>query len=90
VTLRHFALPDLGEGLTEADILGWLVAEGDEVRLNQPIVEVETAKAAVEVPSPWAGRVTELYVRQGQTVAVGAHLPLPAARQRELLGDVGA
>jgi 2-oxoisovalerate dehydrogenase E2 component (dihydrolipoyl transacylase) len=72
VTLRHFALPDLGEGLTEADILGWLVAEGDEVRLNQPIVEVETAKAAVEVPSPWAGRVTELYVRQGQTVAVGA------------------
>jgi 2-oxoisovalerate dehydrogenase E2 component (dihydrolipoyl transacylase) len=72
VTLRHFALPDLGEGLTEADILGWLVAEGDEVRLNQPIVEVETAKAAVEVPSPFAGRVCELHVRQGQTVEVGA------------------
>ena len=72
MTLRHFALPDLGEGLTEADILGWLVVEGQEVRLNQPIVEVETAKAAVEVPSPWAGRVLELHATQGQTVSVGS------------------
>ena len=72
MTLRHFALPDLGEGLTEADILGWLVVEGDEVRLNQPIVEVETAKAAVEVPSPFAGRVLELHVAEGQTVLVGS------------------
>jgi 2-oxoisovalerate dehydrogenase E2 component (dihydrolipoyl transacylase) len=74
MALRHFALPDLGEGLTEADILGWLVKEGDEVTLNQPIVEVETAKAAVEVPSPWAGRVTQLHAPQGQTVAVGSPL----------------
>jgi pyruvate dehydrogenase E2 component (dihydrolipoamide acetyltransferase) len=71
---RHFALPDLGEGLTEADVLGWLVKEGDEVTLNQPIVEVETAKAAVEVPSPWAGTVTQLHAPQGATVAVGAPL----------------
>ncbi len=72
MAVRQFALPDLGEGLTEADILGWLVAAGDEVRLNQPIVEVETAKAAVEVPSPFAGVVRELHVVRGQTVAVGA------------------
>jgi 2-oxoisovalerate dehydrogenase E2 component (dihydrolipoyl transacylase) len=69
--LRHFALPDLGEGLTEADILGWLVSEGDEIALNQPIVEVETAKAAVEVPSPWAGVVRTLHVPTGKTVLVG-------------------
>ncbi len=74
MALRHFALPDLGEGLTEADVLGWLVKEGDEVTLNQPIVEVETAKAAVEVPSPWAGKVTQLHAPQGQTVAVGSPL----------------
>ncbi len=72
MAVRSFALPDLGEGLTEADILGWLVAEGDEVALNQPIVEVETAKAAVEVPSPWSGRVRHLHVGAGQTVAVGS------------------
>lgn len=74
MTLRHFALPDLGEGLTEADILDWLVAEGDEVTLNQPIVEVETAKAAVEVPSPWAGVVRQLLVSPGETVPVGTRI----------------
>src|ERR1700749_3698395 len=72
MALRNFALPDLGEGLTEADILGWLVSEGDEVRLNQPIVEVETAKAAVEGPSPYAGVVRALHAAPGQTVAVGS------------------
>ena len=50
-----FLLPDLGEGLTEADIVRWLVAEGDTVAVDQPMVEVETAKALVEVPSPYAG-----------------------------------
>jgi pyruvate dehydrogenase E2 component (dihydrolipoamide acetyltransferase) len=74
MALRNFALPDLGEGLTEADILSWLVKEGDEVTLNQPIVEVETAKAAVEVPSPFAGTVTQLHAPQGETVVVGAPL----------------
>ena len=72
--LREFKLPDLGEGLTEGEILQWLVAVGDEVTLNQPIVEVETAKAAVEVPSPFAGVVTQLHAEAGQVVDVGAVL----------------
>ncbi|MCW2673788.1 MAG: bkdC1 [Frankiales bacterium] len=72
--LREFKLPDLGEGLTEGEILQWLVAVGDEVTLNQPIVEVETAKAAVEVPSPFAGVVTQLHAQAGEVVDVGAVL----------------
>jgi pyruvate dehydrogenase E2 component (dihydrolipoamide acetyltransferase) len=71
---RVFALPDLGEGLEEAVVTSWLVAEGDEVDLNQPFVEIETAKAVVEVPAPWAGRVVTLHVKAGQTLAVGAPL----------------
>lgn len=67
----EFALPDLGEGLTEGEILQWLVAEGDTVTLNQPIVEVETAKAAVEIPSPHAGQVQALLRDAGETVATG-------------------
>jgi pyruvate dehydrogenase E2 component (dihydrolipoamide acetyltransferase) len=70
--LREFKLPDLGEGLTEGEILQWLVGVGDTVKLNQPIVEVETAKAAVEVPSPFAGVVTQLHHQAGETVDVGA------------------
>jgi pyruvate dehydrogenase E2 component (dihydrolipoamide acetyltransferase) len=70
--LREFKLPDLGEGLTEGEILQWLVAVGDEVTLNQPIVEVETAKAAVEVPSPFAGVVTQLHHDAGEVVDVGS------------------
>lgn len=69
---REFALPDVGEGLTEADILTWHVAPGDAVAVNQILVEIETAKAAVELPSPWAGTVGELLVKPGETVAVGA------------------
>ena len=72
--VRDFKLPDLGEGLTEGEILQWLVKVGDTVTLNQPIVEVETAKAAVEVPSPFAGLVTALHAEPGQTVDVGAVL----------------
>ncbi len=56
--IKQFKLPDVGEGLTEGEILQWLVAVGDTVRVNQPIVEVETAKAAVELPCPYAGVVT--------------------------------
>jgi pyruvate dehydrogenase E2 component (dihydrolipoamide acetyltransferase) len=69
-----FLLPDLGEGLTEAEILHWLVAEGDTVTLNQPIVEVETAKAAVEIPSPHAGVVAVLHATEGETLDVGKPL----------------
>ena len=69
--VKEFPLPDLGEGLTEGEILKWLVAEGDDITLNQPIVEVETAKAAVEIPAKWAGRVTRIYHPEGATVEVG-------------------
>jgi 2-oxoisovalerate dehydrogenase E2 component (dihydrolipoyl transacylase) len=74
MTTREFRLPDLGEGLTESDIVAWRVAEGDTVELNQIIAEVETAKALVEVPSPYAGVVTTLHAREGETVNVGAPL----------------
>ena len=69
--LETFRMPDAGEGLTEADIIGWRVAVGDIVTVNQIIVEIETAKAAVELPSPYAGRVHELLAEPGATVAVG-------------------
>ncbi len=69
--LRQFKLPDVGEGLTEGEILQWLVSVGDTVVVNQPLCEVETAKAAVELPSPYAGTVTELLFEAGTMVDVG-------------------
>ncbi|WP_199421537.1 dihydrolipoamide acetyltransferase family protein [Actinotalea solisilvae] len=92
VTEREFAMPDLGEGLTEADLVTWEVAVGDTVTLNQVIAEVETAKALVQLPSPFAGVVTRLCVEEGTTVPVGAPIlavdvasdvPAPAAGRRE-------
>ena len=71
---RDFLLPDLGEGLEEAEIGHWLVSEGDVVALNQPLVEVETAKATVEVPSPFAGTIVKLHADEGETLKVGAAL----------------
>ena len=71
---QTFLLPDLGEGLTEAEIVRWLVAEGDVVAVDQSIVEVETAKSIVEVPSPYAGRVATLHAGEGQTLDVGKPL----------------
>ncbi|MFD4115770.1 dihydrolipoamide acetyltransferase family protein [Streptomyces niveus] len=82
----EFKLPDLGEGLTEAEIVRWLVAVGDVVAIDQPVVEVETAKAMVEVPCPYGGVVTARYGEEGTelpvgapllTVAVGASEPAP-------------
>ena len=72
MSLKQFKLPDVGEGLTEGEILSWHVQPGDTVTVNQILVEVETAKAAVELPSPYAGVVTELHVDEGTTVDVGA------------------
>jgi 2-oxoisovalerate dehydrogenase E2 component (dihydrolipoyl transacylase) len=69
--LKEFKLPDVGEGLTEADIVRWHVKPGDTVTVNQIIVEIETAKAVVELPSPYAGTVTSLLVPEGQTADVG-------------------
>ncbi|HEY6565884.1 MAG TPA: dihydrolipoamide acetyltransferase family protein [Actinomycetota bacterium] len=71
---RVFAMPDLGEGLEEGEITAWLVAEGDAVVLNQPIVEVETAKATVEIPSPFAGEVARLHGAVGEAIPVGQPL----------------
>jgi 2-oxoisovalerate dehydrogenase E2 component (dihydrolipoyl transacylase) len=68
---KEFRLPDVGEGLTEADIVSWHVKPGDTVTINQVIVEIETAKAVVELPSPYAGTVSALLVAEGQTVDVG-------------------
>ena len=71
---RPFVLPDLGEGLTEAEIVKVLVHEGDVIREDAPLLEVETDKAQVEIPSPMAGRVAKIHVEAGQTVKVGAVL----------------
>ncbi|GAB3534814.1 2-oxo acid dehydrogenase subunit E2 [Arthrobacter tecti] len=71
---KVFLLPDLGEGLTEAELVNWLVAEGDTVVVDQPVAEVETAKSTVEVPSPFAGVVTQLHGEAGTTINVGAPL----------------
>ena len=72
--IEDFRLPDLGEGLPEAELVQWLVAEGDTVTLNQTIAEVETAKAVVELPSPFAGVVTALHAAAGDVIDVGSVL----------------
>jgi len=69
--IKEFRLPDLGEGLTESEILSWKVGVGDTVSLNQVIAEVETAKAVVELPSPFAGVIKELHEQPGSVVEVG-------------------
>ncbi|MFF1877588.1 dihydrolipoamide acetyltransferase family protein [Leifsonia sp. NPDC058230] len=69
--IKEFALPDLGEGLTESELVSWHVAVGDTVVLNQIIAEVETAKALVELPAPYAGVVSRLFVEPGVTISVG-------------------
>lgn len=72
--MADFLLPDLGEGLTDAEIVSWLVAVGDVVAIDQPVVEVETAKASVEVPVPFAGRVSAVFGAPGERVLVGSPL----------------
>ena len=84
--VKEFNLPDLGEGLTEGEILQWLVDVGDTITQNQPIVEVETAKAAVEIPAKWAGKVTKIFYDAGTTVEVGA--PIIAIDTDPTAGDL--
>src|SRR5712671_5052258 len=72
--MRQFTLPDLGEGLEEAEIVAWHVNAGDRVVADQPLLSVETDKAVVEVPSPWSGRVARLFGVTGDLVKVGAAL----------------
>ncbi len=69
-----FPLPDLGEGLIEATVLEWIVAVGEQVERNQPLVEVETTKSAVELPSPQAGKVLRIYGEPGDKINVGEPL----------------
>lgn len=71
MAISEFPLPDVGEGLTEAEIVSWKVAPGDEIVVNQVLVEIETAKSLVELPSPFAGTVKQLLVEEGMTVEVG-------------------
>ncbi|MGH6960369.1 MAG: biotin/lipoyl-containing protein, partial [Dongiaceae bacterium] len=72
--MNIFKLPDLGEGLQEAEIREWHVKEGDTVKVDQPLLSVETAKAVVEVPSPQAGKIVKLYGKNGDIMAVGKAL----------------
>ncbi|MGY4101293.1 dihydrolipoamide acetyltransferase family protein [Nocardia sp. R16R-3T] len=72
--MLEFRLPDLGEGLTDAELVSWSVGVGDTVQLNQTIADVETAKAVVSLPSPFSGTVVELLAQPGETIAVGAPL----------------
>src|SRR5690606_41353039 len=87
MAVHEFPLPDLGEGLTEGEILRWLVAEGDRVEHNQPIVEVETPKAAVEIPAKWPGTVVKIFHPEGATVEAGA--PIVAIDNRGEAGPCG-
>ena len=72
--MTTFCLPDLGEGLQEAEIITWHVKPGERIKVDEPLVAVETAKAVVEVPSPHSGRVTRLHGDPGEVVEVGAPL----------------
>ncbi len=87
---QEFRLPDLGEGLTEAEIVAWHVAVGDTVALNQTLAEVETAKAVVELPSPYEGQVAQLHAAAGEAVAVGAPLIVFEIEGEEPAGDAPA
>lgn len=78
MNISRFPLPDVGEGLTEAEIVTWKVKVGDQVKVNQTICEIETAKSLVELPCPFEGEVTELLVQEGDTVEVGT--PIIAVR----------
>ncbi|MEU6815656.1 dihydrolipoamide acetyltransferase family protein [Streptomyces sp. NPDC046860] len=85
----EFKLPDLGEGLTEAEIVRWLVAVGDVVAVDQPVVEVETAKAMVEVPCPYGGVVTARFGEEGTELPVGAPLITVAVGSPDPAGPAG-
>lgn len=86
MSISEFPLPDVGEGLTEAEIVSWHVKPGDTVTINQVLVEIETAKSLVELPSPFAGTVDALLVEEGQTVEVGT--PIITVRGNTV-GDAG-
>ncbi len=86
----EFLLPDVGEGLTEAEIVSWKVKSGDTIVVNQVLVEIETAKSLVELPSPFAGTVSALLVAEGQTVDVGTAIISVSSDQGAVPSDVDA
>src|SRR5215831_12884454 len=88
--LRQFKLPDVGEGLTEAEIVKWHVQPGDKVSINQIIVEIETAKAVVELPSPYEGVVDKLLVPEGVAVEVGTPIISVQSGEAEQAGEPSA
>src|SRR3954451_1324488 len=79
MTVNEYKLPDVGEGLTEAEIVTWKVKVGDEIKINDVVVEIETAKALVELPSPYAGVVTAWLGRGGETAPAGTPITRVAA-----------
>ncbi|MGH3472588.1 MAG: dihydrolipoamide acetyltransferase family protein [Nocardioidaceae bacterium] len=85
MTVHEFKLPDVGEGLTEAEIVTWMVKPGDTIKINDVVCEIETAKSLVELPSPYAGTVGSLLVPEGQTVPVGT--PIISISSGEHSGD---
>lgn len=87
--VREFRLPDLGEGLTGAEVVRWMVEVGEVIAVDQPVVEVETAKAVVEVPCPYGGVVTARYGEEGEEIAVGAPLVTVAVAAASAEGSVG-
>lgn len=95
--MSEFKLPDVGEGLTEAEIVTWRVQIGDEIKVNDVVVDIETAKSIVELPSPYAGTVTALLVPEGTTVpvgtpiiAIGESVPAAAVPSVQTAGEVAA
>ncbi|MFY9578486.1 MAG: biotin/lipoyl-containing protein, partial [Gaiellaceae bacterium] len=80
----EFKLPDLGEGLTEGEIARWLVSEGQEIGEDDPLVEIQTDKTTVEIPSPAAGTVTRILVEEGKVVPVGTVLVVIGGQPREV------
>lgn len=84
----EFRLPDLGEGLTEGEVARWLVAEGDRVEEDQPLVEIQTDKTTVEIPSPYAGTVLKILVAEGEVAPVGAVLVVVGEEGEQLLRSV--
>src|SRR5215813_1385819 len=72
--MKTFNLPDLGEGLPEAEIVTWHVKAGDQIKVDQPLLAVETAKAVVDVPSPYTGRIAKLHANEGDIVQTGKPL----------------
>ena len=85
--MQTFRMPDVGEGLTEAELVQWFVEPGEQVSVNQILCEIETAKAVVELPSPFAGTVAELHALPGEVVAVGGDLiSVEGGREPVLVG----